>query len=715
MTTLGRQQRLADPATSFDVGGDATYLSHIYNANVQEQHRARDIPVDETQSFEPVDQTLPEQASLPTFNFQTQSMDINLLSSENYHQIFQEHGDPIEAEGPSSQSYGGSSTIDRQPGQQRTRTRTRRGSKKDSAKSSSQDDTARQRGRPRLDTKDQTAAERRRTQIRLAQRAYRQRKETTISGLNKRVLSLEKTIQDMHKTFLDFQDEVAAAGLRNWNPVLAGSLHRSAAAFTELAKNGVHESDAEGEDLATVRPEEGLEDGFGDILSNRDLRPQQAKNDSHPGQRRREPGANAGLGTDTIWGYSPTFEHLIVAPEVQDRPQDPAQSVEDAQMQNWEPSNADISSNQNIQLYQVQVPELSFYPDPPVLINAQTFFPMPSISSELPPPKTFTNTETSFARRLLRHSLEAAINLFSSPFSPQEEIDRFCRFTFCYTNRTSVLGALKQMVARTAKENLEFWQMPYYHHGGAGLHFPRVGIDATSDPPENWAEPGPIGPVFNYAPETGQFEGIERARIVEELGVDGEWFDSNDVEQYLRTKGIFLDGKSSVVEISEQDDDLPVPELGSGTATGYSAASPSNSHSSMSGPQSPQNDFVPSNAVIYGEEKLFNADPLSYDDVALDIGVDKLITQCKKNIGLPGDGTTCPTPGFDFNLFPQMSQSQNQRPLQTQIQPQILEQNSYFTLRKKKYVDVEKLIDSKPFAFIFSLSSSLAQIFSSLF
>src|SRR3984885_10670025 len=52
---------------------------------------------------------------------------------------------------------------------------------------SDEDDSKKQRGRPRLDTQDETAADRRRTQIRLAQRAYRHRKETTISALKKRV------------------------------------------------------------------------------------------------------------------------------------------------------------------------------------------------------------------------------------------------------------------------------------------------------------------------------------------------------------------------------------------------------------------------------------------------------------------------------------------------------------------------------------------------
>ncbi|KJK90948.1 hypothetical protein H633G_05237 [Metarhizium anisopliae BRIP 53284] len=64
----------------------------------------------------------------------------------------------------------------------------------------------RSRGRPRLDTKDETAADRRRTQIRLAQRAYRHRKDTTITTLEQRVKELEKANDDMSKGFNDFYD-----------------------------------------------------------------------------------------------------------------------------------------------------------------------------------------------------------------------------------------------------------------------------------------------------------------------------------------------------------------------------------------------------------------------------------------------------------------------------------------------------------------------------
>lgn len=62
----------------------------------------------------------------------------------------------------------------------------------------------RSRGRPRLDTRDETAQDRRRTQIRLAQRAYRNRKDTAITTLEDKVKDLEDANENMSKEFMNF-------------------------------------------------------------------------------------------------------------------------------------------------------------------------------------------------------------------------------------------------------------------------------------------------------------------------------------------------------------------------------------------------------------------------------------------------------------------------------------------------------------------------------
>lgn len=110
-----------------------------------------------------------------------------------------------------------------------------------------EDALKKQRGRPRLDTQDETAADRRRTQIRLAQRAYRHRKETTISALKKKVGDLEKTIQTMNNAYTQLHDNLIDTSLFSSRPALLHQLESTAEQFATLAKFA-QDSDNEDDD-----------------------------------------------------------------------------------------------------------------------------------------------------------------------------------------------------------------------------------------------------------------------------------------------------------------------------------------------------------------------------------------------------------------------------------------------------------------------------------
>ncbi|CAD0115289.1 unnamed protein product, partial [Aureobasidium uvarum] len=74
--------------------------------------------------------------------------------------------------------------------------------------SDSNNDESKKRGRPRLDPQDESTAD-----IRLAQRAYRQRKEDTISDLRKQVQELQSTIQSMNQTFSKFSEQCSTTNV----------------------------------------------------------------------------------------------------------------------------------------------------------------------------------------------------------------------------------------------------------------------------------------------------------------------------------------------------------------------------------------------------------------------------------------------------------------------------------------------------------------------
>lgn len=80
------------------------------------------------------------------------------------------------------------------------------------------------RGRPRLDTMDRTASDRRRTQIRLAQRAYRNRKDAALSSLEERVAKLEAANTKIRKQLCGLYELLRVEGVLDTRPYVAHRL-----------------------------------------------------------------------------------------------------------------------------------------------------------------------------------------------------------------------------------------------------------------------------------------------------------------------------------------------------------------------------------------------------------------------------------------------------------------------------------------------------------
>ena len=104
-----------------------------------------------------------------------------------------------------------------------------------------------------------TRAQRRRTQIRLAQRAYRLRKETTISSLRTRVAELETAIDGMQSTFMELRASTQGL-IKADEHEMAKALNALTDRFLALA-SAAHRSEA-GESLG--------EEDHGDDRSRRD-------------------------------------------------------------------------------------------------------------------------------------------------------------------------------------------------------------------------------------------------------------------------------------------------------------------------------------------------------------------------------------------------------------------------------------------------------------
>jgi hypothetical protein len=386
----------------------------------------------------------------------------------------------------------------------------------------------------------------------LAQRAYRQRKETTISGLNKRVMELEEIIGKMNQAFLTFNDKAIASGIGTWEPQLAQDLKSTTESFIEFARRTEREtygeeSEGEGSDRVPNISARVFEEGKPHLTTGL------AREGPAVDERVTAPDATV----ISMLGYAP------VPPSINETNlQGPQLETDQAVVVNY-PDQSDSVTSGTLRQYQLELPRG----------NTDLELVSPAIRKEPPLPSSYSFQESSFARRLMRTALESAYRLLKNPNTQPEAIARFCRFTFMWTNRQSCIKWLEIILSRTSHESLEYWGAPLLHIGGAGLHYPRTGLESSSSPPPGWEAPAPLGPLPFLGPATPYEESTGSgnvANIAEAAGFDGEWFDSNDVEQYLRTKGLFLDAHSSYVELdADLDVEVPseanVPMMGSPT------------------------------------------------------------------------------------------------------------------------------------------------------
>jgi hypothetical protein len=452
---------------------------------------------------------------------------------------------------------------------------------------SDEEDSKKQRGRPRLDTQDETAADRRRTQIRLAQRAYRHRKETTISALKKRVSELERTIEKMNKSFLQFHDNAIDSGLVLSKPSLAQHLKDTTEEFVSLAKIASIDSDHE-EEAANIAELEN---------SNR------VDSSNNPeyqdfAQSQDTAGDQYTLGYEMTFGANDGSDG-----DVDELPQ-------------YMPT--DTSTSGTLVETNDSLKEWSFLNNYQQL-NAEVHIPTFDFESLLPPipkplkasvPYTYSFQETSFARRLHRLCLERAFRLLTNPDVDQGYIKRAFRFTFTFSNRRRMLARFQELLKRKAGESLENWNVPFFHVGGAGTHFPRLDEQGRPLYPPNIFSPAKaFGPLALPTAEKPREEAtIEQ--LLESIGFGGVWFDSHDVEGYLRTMGINLDGHSSFVEIDPSTIERAPPVLLHSTSSTSSISGTSPVHSPVTPAQS--NPLQIADTGYFAQEL---PDPFSSDNI----------------------------------------------------------------------------------------------------
>lgn len=156
--------------------------------------------------------------------------------------------------------------------------------------------------------------------------------------------------------------------------------------------------------------------------------------------------------------------------------------------------------------------------------------------------------ETSFERRLHRACLKNGYHLLVDPTTDPDNVSRVFRLPLTLSTRDSMIQQVKGLLEGGLDEAPEMWDMPFFLLGGAGTHYPRR--DHTGKPilPPNALPVSKfIGAFVHQKTEPQSFRSDHD--LLADLGLDGEWLDSYDVEGYLKEKGIFLSADTAFCRV----------------------------------------------------------------------------------------------------------------------------------------------------------------------
>ncbi|KAK5651398.1 hypothetical protein OQA88_12555 [Cercophora sp. LCS_1] len=452
------------------------------------------------------------------------------------------------------------------------RTRTQSSDKGDEGEEA---EKKRSRGRPRLDVTDETAADRRRTQIRLAQRAYRNRKENAIQTLEKRVQELTDANEEMSNVFLQLHDFAVSSGALTANPELGRQLRETTEKFLSLARKA-------GED--GLRSDEAASSSS---QGQKEPSPPQQADDaraSSPENASGPPETNDPVPkTQPVLygGFTVTHEPLTEADMLADfasglapAPATPALDFEVITQPTLENASFPFGTT---------VPEFNF-----------SAYSNPSPFSPLPLPKTYTSFEATLGRRLFRFASERALLLISMPSPPPERFNRVFGFSLLIESREAIHSRLRRIVSRNIQESLNYWQFPFYNLGGAGTHFDvsnigsdsvgnHGGIDILKPQTSNGFTTGPFTPSVVEVQE----DNLDPDMRMGLPGFRGDFFDCDEVEVYLRQRGVDIPAGADYVTV-----EADLPALGAAPGV-YSSAPDFSSLATTSLPETTQGLFPP--------------------------------------------------------------------------------------------------------------------------
>ncbi|KAI0382300.1 hypothetical protein F5Y04DRAFT_253449 [Hypomontagnella monticulosa] len=383
----------------------------------------------------------------------------------------------------------------------------------DGEQSEAAEEPKRTRGRPRLETKDQTPTERRRTQIRLAQRAYRNRKENAITDLQAKIDGLKEVNNEINNAYQNLFDYASQRGLLAQAPEFGQQLERLQALIKQTQEQdgpGSSEQDS---------PEGNSDEGPRELQRVEDVtalngEPLAAPPENPPQQ---------------LWAGVMVSHEPVTQLDASDA------------IANLDPALNHPQVPQQYEIITAPTPEnASFGPN----MSAGLNFLDPAHSSwarhpfnRLTGPRTMSFNEWSFARRLHRHAVERAAMLVNMPNPPPARMSRVFGFVMLFETLDEIRARTSATLSRIRDEPLNYWEHPFHRLGGSGTHF---GGPSSLSGNSTYQSTGFGNGPFNERTMRVRDTLLGVSQYINMSGWEGTWFDSGEVETYLAQNGIVI-------------------------------------------------------------------------------------------------------------------------------------------------------------------------------
>ncbi|VUC24929.1 unnamed protein product [Clonostachys rosea] len=358
----------------------------------------------------------------------------------------------------------------------------------------------------------------------MAQRAYRQRKDSALGEMKRKLMMLEKRYEDLcnHYTVLSgFILENEA--FRN-SPEILQQIKKATVDILSDARDFEDGSNKKHVDL-TSRKDTTKGSLVDDAYDNSKAVP--SSSDVNP----LGPPASHPEGFESQTSLANRSTAGSENAQIHNAPiLEPVASEFRAALNHSSDLNTGLidSSLQNLGLHGAQTQQNSYLQDPSL-----TFI------SELPLPKSFASQERTFGRRLHRASQETGFLLATMKDPPPDWYLRVFGFCLHYETREEICRRMGDTIRKSRDKTLNNWKHPFINLGGAGLFYP--------DMNSAWQSTGvSMGPFSASIEETRDLRLDTEFRMLDP-GFQGDFFDTDEVEIYLRNYGVTIPANKDVV------------------------------------------------------------------------------------------------------------------------------------------------------------------------